>query len=141
PKAARTAGAGLVRLQAERTSLAGRRGREPLRADRPCLGTGGCRDDEWWLRRPRRRVPGDPRTGRRGRLPVAAVVLLRTAHPRRRWDTGPGAAPATGLRPGLRRDRPRHHASDTGGPAQLAAQPERARLSDRGPPDARCGPR
>ena len=32
----------------------------------------------------RRRVAGDPRAGRRGRLPVAAVVLLRAADPRRR---------------------------------------------------------
>ena len=52
--------------------VAGRRGPRPDRADGPRLGSGRRRDDERRVRSPGRRVPGDPRAGRRGRLPVAA---------------------------------------------------------------------
>ena len=96
-------------------NVAGGRRAEPDRADRARLGSGRRRDDERRVRRDRGRDAGDRRARRRGRLPVAAVVLLRGPDPRRGRRAGPGAARAAGVRPRPRRDRRGDHAADAGG--------------------------
>ncbi len=70
-------------------------------------------------------------------LRVAAVVLLRAPHRVRRRDPGPGPVHAARLRPRHRGDRGRHHPAHPSGADQLAAQPDRPDLPDRGAPRAR----
>ena len=109
---ARAAGQGLVRLQAQRAGVAADRGGDAHRADRHGVGPGRRGDDERRLRGHRRRPADAARAGRRGDLPVAALVLLRAADPRRRRRAGAGRARAAGVRPRPRphrgRDRPAH---------------------------------
>ena len=113
------------------------RGRpRPLEADRPGLGPGRRGDDQRRLRGAGRGDAGAGRAGRRGDLPVAAVVLLRVPDPRRRWRAGPGAPRAAGLRARPRRDRRGDHAADPGRHLQLAAQPQRPGLPARDAPGA-----
>ena len=102
----------------------------------------GRRDDEWRLRRARRHPAGRRRARRRGRLPVAAVVLLRAAHRRRRWRAGPGPTRPAGVRPRCGGDRGRDHAPHPGGPHQHPAEPDGPDLSVEASSgrSARCSP-
>ena len=61
--------------------------------------------------------------GRRGDLPLAAVVLLRVHDPGRRRRADPPAPRPARLRAGHGRDRGGHHAAHPGHHLQLAAQP------------------
>ena len=132
-------GQGLVRLQDERAERAGARSRAALtRADRPRLGPGRRGDDERRLRRARGDAPGDRRAGRRGRLRLAAVVLLRAPHHRgrRRARSGSRLEP-----PAFDLDAAAIEAAITPRTRavldQHAAQPDRPDLPDRGAAGAR----
>ena len=63
------------------------------------MGSRGHRDDERRLRRHRRHPANARQPGRRGPLPLAAVVLLRDPHPRGRRRAGARQAGAAGVRP------------------------------------------
>ena len=91
--------------------------RQPDGPDRPRLGPGRRGDDERRLRGDRGDAPGDRRARRRGRVPVAALVLLRAADRRRGRRAGPGPARPAGVRSRRRGDRRRDHPADPGGPA------------------------